>query len=811
MRFPFRRTIFLLASVSIVVSLVACGGSGSSSSGGSGSGGNTTTYTIGGTVSGLSGTGLVLQNNGGNNLSVTANGSFTFSTSIASGGAYDVSVLTEPTSPAQTCAVTGGSGTATANVTNVQVTCSTTPTYTIGGTVSGLSGTGLVLQNNGGNNLSITANGSFTFSTAITSGSTYDVTILTQPSSPAQTCAVSNGSGTASANVTSVQVACTTIIPTYTIGGTVSGLSGTGLVLQDNGGNNLSITADGAFTFSTAITSGSTYDVTVLTQPSDPTQTCAVTNGSGTAGANVTSVQVTCTTTTTYTIGGTVSGLSGTGLVLQNNGGDNLSVTMDGDFTFSMAVASDSKYDVTVLTQPSNPAQTCAVTDGSETATADVTNVDVTCTNLAPGEWTWIAGQDTFNNPGVYGTEGTAAPDNTPGSRDYSLSWTDTSGDLWLFGGVGRDSTGTFGGLNDLWKFSGGQWTWVSGSDVEGESGSYGTQGTASSSNVPGQRNSPAGWTDAAGNLWLFGGIEYTLLNTYVYNDLWKYSGGEWTWVSGSSSFNQKGTYGTEGTAAAGNIPGARNSAVSWVDASGDFWLFGGQGLDSTGLYGELNDLWKYSGGEWTWMGGSNLAGQKGTYGTLGTAAAGNVPGGRSEACTSTDKAGNLWLFGGSGFDSTGTNGYLNDLWKYSAGKWTWVSGSNLASQYGTYGTLGTPAATNVPGSRGGAACWIDGAGNFWLYAGIGAAASGNTAYFLGDLWEYSAGEWTWMGGPNLVGQPGDYGTLGKPAASNLPGTRHPAASWVDPSGNFWTFGGLGYGTTPNVASNLNDLWEYVP
>jgi Bacterial Ig-like domain (group 2)/Galactose oxidase, central domain/Kelch motif len=118
--------------------------------------------------------------------------------------------------------------------------------------------------------------------------------VLTQPSSPTQTCGVASGSGTASANVTGVQVTCTT--NTYTIGGTVSGLSGTGLVLQDNSSNNLPVSANGSFTFTTAIASGGAYNVTVFSQPSSPAQTCGVTaGGSGTvASANVTSVVVTC-------------------------------------------------------------------------------------------------------------------------------------------------------------------------------------------------------------------------------------------------------------------------------------------------------------------------------------------------------------------------------------------------------------------------------------------------------------------------------------------------------------------------------------
>jgi len=79
---------------------------------------------------------------------------------------------------------------------------------------------------------------------------------------------------------------------TYTIGGSVSGLTGT-VVLQDNGGDNLTLTGNGPFTFATGITSGGDYKVSILSQPLGPT--CAVTNGSGTAASNVTTVSVQCT------------------------------------------------------------------------------------------------------------------------------------------------------------------------------------------------------------------------------------------------------------------------------------------------------------------------------------------------------------------------------------------------------------------------------------------------------------------------------------------------------------------------------------
>jgi len=96
-------------------------------------------------------------------------------------------------------------------------------------------------------------------------------------------------------------------------------------------------------------------------------------------------------------------------------------------------------------------------------------------------------------------------------------------------------------------------------------------------------------------------------------------SNGEWTWANGPNVGNQSGTYGSLGMAASSNVPGSRDSAVGWVDASGNFWLFGGAGYASNGDCCFLNDLWRYSAGQWAWMSGSNAADQPGTYGTLGT------------------------------------------------------------------------------------------------------------------------------------------------------------------------------------------------
>ncbi|MEO1034925.1 MAG: hypothetical protein AAFX44_05105 [Pseudomonadota bacterium] len=84
----------------------------------------------------------------------------------------------------------------------------------------------------------------------------------------------------------------------FTVGGTVSGLAGGGLELQMNGGQNLTVTASGTFTFPNSVAAGSSYSVTVSIQPSNPTQSCAVSNGTGTANADITNVSVACTTPT---------------------------------------------------------------------------------------------------------------------------------------------------------------------------------------------------------------------------------------------------------------------------------------------------------------------------------------------------------------------------------------------------------------------------------------------------------------------------------------------------------------------------------
>jgi hypothetical protein len=166
--------------------------------------------------------------------------------------------------------------------------------YTVGGTVAGLTGAGLVLSNNGGDNFFVSGNQAFSFATPVPSGAPYNAAVLRQPTGPNQVCSVTNGTGTiGGGNVTNIEVACATNV--YTVGGTVAGLIGTGLVLQDNGGDDLAIAANGPFTFATAVASGQPYAVAIKTQPSSPHQNCVVARGSGTVTTlAVTTVVVNC-------------------------------------------------------------------------------------------------------------------------------------------------------------------------------------------------------------------------------------------------------------------------------------------------------------------------------------------------------------------------------------------------------------------------------------------------------------------------------------------------------------------------------------
>lgn len=558
--------------------------------------GSDSAYSIGGTITGLTASGLVLENNGGDDLVVPASATdFVFATKLASGESYSVTVQTQPTG--EVCTVTAGSGIATANVSSVVIAC-TEPQSIVnewtwkGGSdvatnfglpgVYGVRGTPDAANIPGGRHQAASWRdsagnlwlfGGYGVDSEGASGQLDDLWKF-DPSSEQWTWI----SGT------NVAPASTTFGAPGSPG--VYGTLGTAAATNVPGGREqVSSWVDASGTV--WIFGGEGIDALGVTGELndlwkfDGDQWTWM-GGSDTVGAGI--------------IFGGPSGVYGTrGTADPANvpgGRYGASSWMDAQGNFwlfggsgidSTPYAGELKYlnDLWKYTPGANG---------------------------TVGAWTWMAGPSTVaqgnGEAGVYGTRGTPAATNYPGGRDAAMTWSDAAGNIWIFGGIGIDSTGTFGFLNDLWKYtpSTGEWTWVSGSDVVGA-------------------------------------------------------------VNGGPS----GVYGTKGTADAANVPGGRYSAAAWVDGAGALWLLGGQGYDEGGALGELNDLWKFdpATGQWTWMNGDSEVGAPGAYGTLGTGAATNTPGARYGIPTWTDTSGSLWLFGGMGKDSTGSAGYLNDLWKY--------------------------------------------------------------------------------------------------------------------------------------------------
>jgi N-acetylneuraminic acid mutarotase len=303
------------------------------------------------------------------------------------------------------------------------------------------------------------------------------------------------------------------------------------------------------------------------------------------------------------------------------------------------------------------------------------------------------------------------------------------------------------------------------------------------------------------------------------------------------------GLYGTLGTGSACGTaiancttPGARWGGVTWTDATGNLWMFGGQGIDGAGGFTLLNDVWEFdlttgpcswdtttgtgtfTNCSWIWKAGSSTGNQS-------TTAA--FPGGRWGAANYTDNAGNMWMFGGQGYDSTGKVGLLNDLWKYNiaGGTWTLVSGTTTADQNGAYpAAAGSGGAGFTPGGRQTSVLWVDSTGNVWLFGGFGldskgtSGGTGQIGSVLNDLWEFNAGtgQWTWVSGSNLADQNGVYGLQGisnattNASATNMPGSRWGSVGWIDSNNNLFLFGGFGFGSNATQPTGfLSDVWEY--
>ncbi|MFC0181509.1 hypothetical protein ACFFJX_02575 [Pseudarcicella hirudinis] len=263
-----------------------------------------------------------------------------------------------------------------------------------------------------------------------------------------------------------------------------------------------------------------------------------------------------------------------------------------------------------------------------------------------------------------YGSEDTPAP------REGALSWQDDSGKFWVFGGIGIDDDYNSGLFQDLWQYTPSNTTWklVKGSRKVLLGRSDNAQ------DIPLPRRDAMTWVDKNGDLWLFGGRDYS--DNLHYDDMWKFTAksGIWSAISGTGKFNIKSKRGNKKKANTGDFPGSRSAASCWTDQSGTMWMFGGVSSGENGGEDDYyNDLWQFDSKkqQWAWISGEDKPNVKTKHGKKGKEDSQILPSPRMKTAVWYDAAANkLWLYGGYGADTTGARGGgLADMWNYDIKK----------------------------------------------------------------------------------------------------------------------------------------------
>lgn len=262
-------------------------------------------------------------------------------------------------------------------------------TKPLGGTIRMLTGSSLVLQNNGDETITIPVGSTnFNFTETLQVGSTYNISVKTQPIDPAQICTVANASGTVGATPSNIIVSCagpvsglaytdvTGVSPQQAITSnaiTISGL-GVDIVATVTVDSNTTIIKNGSAVSesSTTVVDGDTVAMRVTSLGYGMTKTSSITIASSSATWRV----------VTKPLNGTITGLSGSGLVLQVNGGNDITVPAgSSSFSFNSQIANGATYTISVSTQPNTPLQYCAVTNSSGTVGSSSSEVMINCTS----------------------------------------------------------------------------------------------------------------------------------------------------------------------------------------------------------------------------------------------------------------------------------------------------------------------------------------------------------------------------------------------------------------------------------------------
>lgn len=414
------------------------------------------------------------------------------------------------------------------------------------------------------------------------------------------------------------------------------------------------------------------------------------------------------------------------------SGGESISTFRDGSKTFPTSrteAASCFDTDNAVL----------YMFGGSFSTSGSISNLGNDLWKFENNEWVWLSGDSTVDGRGLWDLKNTSL---VPGPRSSAAMWTDANGDVWLFGGYGKDALGQLGYLNDLWRYqiSTGLWYFVKGDDVVNDSGTRGTLGNSDPANFPSSRASMTVWQHSNGHVYLFGGLRSASSSTNRINDFWKWDGIDWTWVGGSSTSNNVGTYGTIGVASPTNYPGARSATSFWGDDDG-FYMYGGQGVTSNSVFGYLDQLWFYDAttSQWTWLSGtSNLKDQTSVYGLATDNDASVNPGNNRSGVMWSNNGSDLYLFCGTRDDPNNTNTYTshNNLWHWNRNDWAWLKGSQTAlssTMIENTGEEGDFSFDYLASARNSPVYWSQG-NAFYLWGGRGLNI-GSASARLSDMW----------------------------------------------------------------------------
>lgn len=431
------------------------------------------------------------------------------------------------------------------------------------------------------------------------------------------------------------------------------------------------------------------------------------------------------------------------------------------------------------------------------------------------GLWAHMGGSLGSGAMGLYGTKGVANATNMPSGRYQGAFWTDLQGNFWLFGGFLP-----YGYGNDLWKYdiTTNQWTWMNGPQyVTDQNGEWGVMGVPSANNYPPARTfGPNCWTDKNGDLWLFGGFGFDKnSNQGGLSDLWRYNiaTNQWTWIWGADTVNKSPVYGTMGVAANTNDPGSRAECKSgWVDDNNNLWMYGGQdGATAQTVVNVRSDVWKYdiAANIWTWMKGPNTLNSGPIWGVKKVEDPANNPAARLSFTKWKGKDNNFYVFAGGNSASS-----RNDLWRFNpfTNNWTYMSGSKVVNNLGTYNGQCLPDTSTYPQARienqtvATSTCTEV----FWSFGGFKTLT--NTESF-NDLWLYNltTNKWTWVSGGNATNVVNVPGPIGVGLPTNKIGSRGGVYIWSDPQNNLWVFGGLAYDSTTAALGLKNDLWRFQP